>query len=206
MVAIAFARDRDRRSFLKGAALAGLALGAGGALVRRQDAANAQSDPSTTIDLMNFGITVESLLGACYATILAAGVLTDRDREVLEPALAHQEGYSDGLRGVIERYGGTPIEEPDYHFDEAEYATREGALTLAWKLEEMTVKGWQGQIPSVTDPALIPLTRPIAIGKPAHAAAIAMLLEDAGQPFPGAIEPMISLQDVLRVMEEYRGG
>lgn len=207
MVAIVFGRDIDRRSFIRGAAVAGLAAGAGGALLRHQDrVADAQSSASTTIDLMNFAITVESMLGACYMTILDAGVLTDADLAVLRPALEHQQGYCDGLREVIKGFGGIPVEEPDYHFEDSEYATREAALQLAWELEEMTVRGWQGQIPTVTDPALIPLVRPIAIGKPAHAAALAMLLGDAGQPFPAAIEPMITLPEALSAMEEYRGG
>lgn len=205
MVAIAFKRDIDRRSFLRGAAAAGLALGAGGALLRHQDpAADAQSDASTTIDLMNFAITAEAMLGAYYMELLESGVLTERDIEVLQPALEHQQGYCDGLRAVIQRFGGTPVEEPAYHFEDHE--TREAALHLAWELENTTVCGWQGQIPTITDPALIPLTRPMAIGKPAHAAAIAMLLGDVGQPFPGAIEPAITLQEALTVMEEYRGG
>ncbi len=204
-MSVLFKREADRRSVLRGAALLGVA-GAAGALGARglQSAANAQPS-DTTIDLLNLAITVESLIGACYGWVLNQEFLTDRDREVLQPAAAHQEIYCDNIRNFIRESGGTPVEEPEYHAPDPIRASREESLRTMWQLEETMIQGWQGQIPTATDAAIVPATRPMVMHKGCHAAALAMLLEDAGQPFPAAIEPTITLPDVLSAIESFRG-
>jgi Ferritin-like domain len=205
MVTIAFANETDRRSFLRGAALVGLAGFAGAAVLQRRDAPAIAQSSDVDVDLMNLGITFESLLSACYERLLATDMLTERDRAVLTPAAAHQSGYRDVLRAGIERYGGTAVEEPQFHFDDSDFATREAGLGKILELENMVLQGWQGQMRSPAEPTIVHVLRPIALAKPTHAAAIAVLLQGSAQPFPAAIEPALTLPEALEAVEEYRG-
>jgi ferritin-like protein len=202
---VLFKREIDRRSVLRGAAVLGL-VGATGAVAGRglRSSAVAQSS-DTTIDLLNLAFTVESLVVACSRWALNQEFLTDRDRQVLEPAQAHQQMYCDTIREAIAKFGGTPIDEPEYHATDAIRESRDACLRTMWELQETTIKAWQGQIPLATDAALVPLLRPMVMHKGCHAAALGMLIEGVGQAFPGAIEPTIPLPEALQAMEDFRG-
>lgn len=200
---IVFRRELDRRSVLRGAAALGLAGAVAGAY-RWRDEAWAQA-PDTTADLMNFARTMEGLLYKAYEYALDDEYMTPRDDELLRPIMQHEMAYVEQFGQLAERAGGQAVELPTYNFSEDEMGDRVGCLRTLSSIEELSLKSWHGQIPTVRDPQLIPQTRPILMAKARHAAVVAMLLEDEGVPFPAPIQQGIVLEEALDGMSQYRG-
>jgi hypothetical protein len=197
-----FRRELDRRSVLRGAAALGLAGAVSGAYRWRAEA-GAQAD--TTADLMNFARTMEGLLCKAYEHVLDEGNMTPRDDELLRPIMQHEMGYVEQFGQLVRKAGGSPVELPMYNFSEEEMVDRAGCLRTLSSLEELSLKGWHGQIPNVTDPTLTKVMRPVLMAKARHAAVVAMLMEDEGKPFPAPIEGSIMLEEALDGMAQYRG-
>jgi hypothetical protein len=202
---VMFRREVDRRSVLRGAALAGLAgaLGLVGAQrLRTQAVAQTQN---TTVDLLNLAITIEALLAHCYGKIFDYDLIEGREREILQPIEQHHQRYIEMFRQVVTSRGGTPVEIPAFHVPQENYASREAGLRMVWQTEETALRGWQGMLSTVNDPEIVPLLRPVKLAMPAHATVLAILLGGDAQPFPGAIEPGAGLQETLAAIEEFRG-
>jgi len=200
---IVFRRELDRRSVLRGAAALGLAGAVAGAYRWRTEAW--AQEPDTTADLMNFARTVEGLLCKAYEYALEKEYMTPRDDELLRPIMEHEVAYVELFAQLVEQAGGRAVELPAYNFTEAEMDDRMSCLRTLSSLEELSIKGWHGQIPTARDPRLVPQARPIVMAKARHAAVVAMLLEDEGTPFPAAIEQSITLEEVLDGISQYRG-
>lgn len=201
---IVFRRELDRRSVLRGAAALGLAGAVAGAY-RWRGEAWAQA-PDTTADLMNFARTMEGLLCKAYEYALDdAGYMTPRDDELLRPIMQHEVAYVEQFGQLAEKAGGSAVELPTYNFSADEMGDRVACLRTLSSIEELSLKSWHGQIPTVRDPQLIPHTRPILMAKARHAVVVAMLLEDEGTPFPAPIQQGIMLEEALDGMSQYRG-
>lgn len=193
----------DRRTVVGAAGV----IAATGALAgwRLTTPAHAQGDPSALIDLLQFGIICECFVKATLEQALGGPYLNDQDRQFLGPIVKHEEAFANAFRDIIRQAGGTPVEDPDFHFAPEEWVDRETSLRTLSKVVELSVQAWQGQIPTVSNPEVIPRTRPMAMVKARHAAAVALLLGDQGKPLPAAIEPTITLQQFLDAAAPYRG-
>lgn len=195
----------DRREFLTAAAVAGaagLALAtAGGAI----PAARAQDESAAAaVDLLNVGILLEGLLCDAHQQVLDAGVLSERDRELLVPVLAYELDYLQELSVAVRERGGAPASKPSFRFPPEDLGLRAAALSLLSRLEEGVLRTWHGQLVTVRDPDLLRRLRPMIMAKARHAAVVSMLQEDEGVPFPAAVEGTGSLGEFLEEIRTYR--
>lgn len=205
-VDVAFERESDRRSVLRGAALLGL-LGAAGAVgYRRWEDGQAHAQPpGTIIDIMNIAVTTEALVGQAYGWVLNQDYLTDQDRAVLEAAGSHQMAYCDTYREVIRSFGGEPIEDPTFFATPAIAESRESGLGELLRLEDLMIRTWQGQMGTITNTEVIATMRPILMNKGAHAGALSVLVGTV-PAVAAAIEQPLVLEETLRTIEEFRKG
>jgi hypothetical protein len=190
----------DRRTLLQGAAAAA-AVGAIGATLATRSSAVAQLTGGDS-DLYQFGIIAESMLEAAYRKALDGPLLSDQDKRLLTPVVAHQEAYAEAFRNLVRQTGGTPIEDPVFEFPDAN--TREECLALISELEELDARTWVGLIGDVPRPELITATRGMLMGKVRHAAVVGFLQGDQGKPTPEAIMTPNNLQSFLDTISKYR--
>lgn len=192
-----------RRRLLTGAVTAGSAVALAGLWRTMTDrVAGAQTD--ATLDLLNLGLTGEFLLCSAYEEALEYDALAESDIPLITAMLEQTESNVQLFTAAVERAGGEPIERPGFTYPEGAERDREACLGMLIELENVSIAGWQGVSPTVADPELVELARPMAMGKGRRAGALAFML-DGGNPFPAAIEQGRPLAEVLSAIEQYRG-
>ena len=189
---------------LGGGALA-LAI-AGGPVVGRTRSALAQSEVSDFEDVLavfNYALTLEHLENAFYRDGLAeldaaafeAVGYDAQVREYLVMIGEHEQAHVDVITQTISEAGGTPVEEAQYDFG---YDDAGGFMAVAQALENTGVQAYTGAAPFIDDDAL--LTAALTIhGVEARHAAYLNEITGAAPPFPDALEPGLSREEVLAI-------
>lgn len=193
----------SRRRLLTGAVTAGSAAALAG-LWRTTTERVAQAQVSTTLDLLNLGLTGEFLLCSAYEEALEYDALIPADVPLVTVMLEQTERNVGLFQAAIEQAGGEPIERPGFTYPEEAESDRAVCLQMLIELENITIAGWQGASPMVQEPEVVQLARPMAMSKGRRAGALAYML-DGGNPFPAAIEEGRPLPEVLAAIERYRG-
>ena len=162
------------------------------------------------IDVLNYALTLEHLEATFYREALAmfdasayealgfqAGV---RDRIAL---IADQEAeHVAFLTAGIQQAGGTPVAEGQYNFG---YTDLAGFLQLAATIEGVGVSAYQGAAPYLIDNDDL-LTAALTIhGVEARHAAYLNLIEGIS-PFPDAINPTLSYDEVIALVTPFLAG
>jgi len=161
------------------------------------------SDFTDDIDIFNYALTLEHLENAFYrdgleqfdeAAFKEAGY--DRDvRDYLELIAKHESDHVDAITAAIEGAGGEPVEEAEYDFG---YADVDGFLAVAQALETTGTQAYTGAAPYIADKAL--LTAALTIhGIEARHAAYLNEITGADVPFPAALEPGLTRDEVLAI-------
>ena len=199
-----FSTGIQRRNFLKYAGMVGVGAGfvvgggiltapAAGAATRSSAAALAID--SSDIDILNYALTLEYLEADFYAMGLQAGLLTDRDLELVTPIGDHENQHVTAVTGALTAFGGTPVAKPKITYPAGTFDSRDKFLANASMFEELGVTAYHGQVPLIKDPDVLASAASIAGVESRHAAVIASLI--AGNPFPNPIEKNASMADIL---------
>ena len=202
----------SRRGLLRNAAVAGGGLAAMGTLgfASAQDSTPAaDATPSgdspfeTDADVLNFALTLEHLESAFYRDGLAeigeAGI-TDLGFQVsvfenLTVIAEHEAAHVETLTGVVTDLGGTPVEEAEYDFG---YTDAAGFLAVAQALEDTGVGAYNGAAQYlIENDDLLTAALTIHAVEARHASYLALLNEVS--PFPDAVNPFLTVDEVLKI-------
>ena len=193
-----FSTGIQRRSFLKYAGLVGVgtsfAIG-GGLLTAPAAFGSSAAIDSSDLDILNYALTLEYLESDFYAMGLQAGLLSDRELELVTPIGDHEKEHVTAVTGAVTAFGGTPVAKPKITYPAGTFDSRESFLKNASMFEELGVTAYHGQVPLIKDPDVLASAASIAGVESRHAAVIATLI--AGNPFPNPIEKNASMTDIL---------
>ena len=200
-----FSTGIQRRNFLKYAGLVGVGAGfvIGGGVLTAPAAfgstARAAAYEGTDLDILNYALTLEYLESDFYATGLQAGLLSDRELELVTPIGDHEKEHVTAVTAAVMAFGGTPVAKPKITYPAGTFASRESFLTTASMFEELGVTAYHGQVPLIKDADVLSSAAAIAGVESRHAAVVASLI--AGNPFPNAIEANASMETVLAAVK-----
>jgi len=204
----AMAQTASRRSTLRGAAVAGGALLAGGMGVRSATAQDGtpevggdESPFENEVDVLNYALTLELLENAFYRDSLAT--FGDQDfinggfqvdvRNFIAEIGAHEAAHVETLTSVITDLGGTPVEEATYDYGYDDFA---GFLATAAVLENTGVSAYTGAAQYLIENDEL-LTAALTIhGVEARHAAYLNIL-NGEDPFPEDFDPPLTPDEVL---------
>lgn len=206
-----FSTGLQRRSFLKYAGLvgvgAGLVVGGGvfgggvaAAATPGRRSAAAAIDMSD-LDILNYALTLEYLEADFYATGLAAGLLTDRELELVTPIGDHEKQHVAAVTDAVNAFGGTPATKPKITYPAGVFDSRDSFLKNASVFEELGVTAYHGQVPLIKDADVLSSAASIAGVESRHAAVVAALI--GGNPFPNPIEANASMDQVLATVKPF---
>jgi hypothetical protein len=193
-----FSSGLQRRSFLKMAGVVGVGAGfvAGGLLgAPAAGAASAAAIDASDLDILNYALTLEYLESDFYAQGLQAGLLSDRELELVTPIGDHERQHVAAVTEAVTAFGGTPVAKPTITYPAGTFDSRVSFLTTASQFEELGVTAYHGQVPLIKDADVLLSAASIAGVESRHAAVIASLL--GGNPFPNPIEKNASMDQVL---------
>lgn len=221
---IKFANAVDRRRFLKYAgmvgvgsslALVGTACGSkkdsgtgGGATDPTSDptsepSPSASADAAATADLgiLNYALTLEYLEADFYKQGLAGNILTGREKELIDPILAHEQAHVDALTATVKKVGGTPAALPTFQYPNGTFTNKASFLKTASVFEELGVNAYHGQVTLIQSPEILGAAASIAGVESRHAAIIATLTR--GKPFPAPVETTKTMDEVLAAVKPF---
>ena len=162
-----------------------------------------QSNFADDLDVFNYALTLEHLENAFYRDGLeqfdeAAFEEAGFDapvREYLALIGQHEQDHVDAITAAIEGAGGEPVAEGEYDFGYADVA---GFLGVAQALETTGTQAYTGAAPYIESKDL--LTAALTIhGVEARHAAYLNTVTGADVPFPGALEPGLTRDQVLAI-------
>jgi hypothetical protein len=152
------------------------------------------------LDVFNYALTLEHLENAFYrdgleqfdADAFEEAGFDAEVRENLELIGQHEQDHVEAIVAAIEAAGGEPVAEAAYDFGYADVA---GFLAVAQALETTGTQAYTGAAP---DKRL--LTAALTIhGVEARHAAYLNEITGADVPFPGALEPGLTRDEVLAI-------
>ncbi|MGS0688577.1 ferritin-like domain-containing protein [Nakamurella sp. GG22] len=197
-----FSTGIQRRSFLKYAGLVGVgtgfALGGGFLMAPAAGAATAGIDMSD-VDILNYALTLEYLEADFYSQGLQAGLLTDRELELVTPIGDHEKEHVTAVTAAVKAFGGTPATKPKITYPAGTFDSRDKFLANASMFEELGITAYHGQVPLIKDPDVLASAASIAGVESRHAAVIASII--GGKPFPNPIEKSASMADILAAVK-----
>lgn len=216
---IQFGNEKDRRSFLKHAALVGvgstLAIALPVSDVFAQESPSPSPSPSGTpasnggsqfgdgdVGILNYALTLEYLESEFYKKGLAANILGD-DAKYVAPIAAHEAAHVAALTATLNKLGATPVAKPSFVFPDGTFTDKATFLTTAVTFEETGVKAYHGQVTLVKDPAILGAAASIAGVESRHAAVLNYLAQTP--PVPNAIEQHATMDEILAAVAPFLG-
>lgn len=194
----------NRRSLLRTAASVG-AVAAVGTVWRTSANGSANAQGDLRVELLNLGLQSEYLVCSSYQEALEYEALNERDREVVGAMLDETVSVIERFRAAVEEFGGQPLEKTGMTFPEHAEGDREACLTVLLEIQNLTMQGWHGAAPMVTDPAVVTLAQQLGLTKSRQAGAISFLLGEAANAFPWTMVTGRPLAEVLQELQPYRG-
>ena len=225
---IQFGNEKDRRSFLKYAAMVGVGGTLAAALpvsnVFAQESPSPAPSPSDTsaspspsgtpasssnqfgegdIGILNYALTLEYLESEFYQKGLDANILGD-DGKYVTPIAAHEAAHVAALTATINKLGATPVAKPTFVFPPTTFTDKATFLTTAVTFEETGVKAYHGQVTLIKDAAILGAAASIAGVESRHAAVLNYLAQTP--PVPNAIEQHATMDEILAAVTPFLGG
>jgi hypothetical protein len=201
-----FSSGLQRREFLRLAGIVGVGAGfvaggvlaapaAGAATAAGSRAAALAAVEMSDLDILNYALTLEYLEADFYAMGLQAGLLTDRELELVTPIGDHEQQHVAAVTAALTAFGGTPVAKPRITYPDGTFASRDSFLQTAAQFEELGVTAYHGQVPLIKDADVLASAASIAGVESRHAAVVAALLQ--GDPFPAPVEKAATEDQVL---------
>ncbi|MGH3321916.1 MAG: ferritin-like domain-containing protein [Streptosporangiaceae bacterium] len=208
---VGFARETDRREFLRWAGLVGVGATfvAGGGLASARSAAAAVSEAAPAfgkgdVGILNYALTLEYLEATFYAKGLDAGLLKGRDLELVKPIRSHERQHVQAVKQAVTKLGGTPVDKPKLSFPKGTFGSADKFLATAVQFEELGVVAYHGQITHIQHGKVLAAAASIAGVESRHAAILEHLT--GGKPFPAPIEDHKPMSYVLKKVKPFISG
>jgi hypothetical protein len=194
-----FAEPHTRRNFLKGLAAASVGAAVGSTVLSRK--ASAQSGD---IEIANFALTLELLEGTFYQKALDADVLSDGSVPTVTALRDHEFAHADALTALIEQFGGTPAEAPEFTFPSDAFSSEASILELAATFEPVGVGAYTGAAPLIKSPDVLAAAASIEVVEGDHVVAINHLL-GVVPPANTAFAEALTMDQVLAAVAPFLG-
>ncbi|MHB8688179.1 MAG: ferritin-like domain-containing protein [Candidatus Dormibacteraceae bacterium] len=220
---IQFAHEKDRRAFLKYAALVGVGGSLAGALPISNVFADASPTPTPSgspstaaggtasgtsqfgagdIGILNYALTLEYLESEFYQKGLAANILGD-DAKYVTPVAAHEAAHVAAITATLTKLGATPATKPTFVFPPTTFTDKATFLKTAVTFEETGVKAYQGQVTLIKDGAILGAAASIAGVESRHAAVLNYLAQTP--PVPNPVEQHATADETLAAVKPFLG-
>lgn len=196
----------DRRSFMKGSALA--IPGAVGLQMLTTRFAFAQSsDFADDVDVLNYALTLEFLESEFYRQGNAANLLSGKEAEYTKTIGADEDAHVAAISDTIKKIGGTPVEAPGVDFGDA-FSSRDAFLNTAHTFENLGVGAYLGAAGFIQNKDILQAAAGIFGVEARHAAVIGNMLnlEPEGGVYMGSTETGIAKADVLAAATPFLAG
>ncbi|PSQ25188.1 hypothetical protein BRD01_02320 [Halobacteriales archaeon QS_8_65_32] len=176
-----------------------------------EDGSEALSD----VDVLNFALTLEHLEAAYYDEFLseyseseierseAARVFADPGSrfstyQKIQQVRDHERAHVETLTATIEDLGGTPVEPAEHDFP---YETIDEFVSLSATIEAVGVSAYAGAAPLIENDDVLAAALSIHSVEARHTAYFRVL--DTNTPFPNAIDPTRTMEEVLDVASQF---
>ena len=176
-----------------------------------EDGSEAVSD----VDVLNFSLTPEHLEAAYYDEFLseyseseierseAARVFADPGSrfstyQKIQQVRDHERAHVETLTATIEDLGGTPVEPAEHDFP---YETIDEFVSLSATIEAVGVSAYAGAAPLIENDDVLAAALSIHSVEARHTAYFRVL--DTNTPFPNAIDPTRTMEEVLDVASQF---
>ncbi|MBA2694003.1 MAG: ferritin-like domain-containing protein [Rubrobacter sp.] len=199
----AFAKPRTRRDFFKTLAVAGIGAAAGGAMLARPASAQL-GEINDDIDIANFALTLEFLETEYYSLALDTGLLSGSALSFISMVRDNEAAHAEALIGLIQQFGGTPVEAPEFTFPDEALASQQGILEFTGVLEPTGRSAYLGAAPLIQDPSVLAAAGSIAGVEAEQTVGVRNLLgfvPPTTTPFPEAL----SVDEVLAAVAPFLG-
>ena len=213
---IHFDDPRDRRSFLRYAAIIGVggtlaaACGTGGTSGGSSTSTSTSASASTSsqfgegdLGILNYALTLEHLEAEFYAKGTAAGILGP-EAAFINPIAQHEAAHVQALTQTIQKMGGTPAKKPTFNFPAGTFSDKSKFLSTAMTFEETGVKAYHGQVTKIKDKNVLGAAASIAGVESRHAAVIHDILGQKQVPSP--VEANAPMSDILTAIKPFLAG
>ena len=167
----------------------------------------APGDFTSDVDVLNYALTLEYLEAAFYQQGNAAGLVGDREKDLLGKIQGDEEFHVTALTDTIKKIGGTPVDKPAVSFGGA-FASRDSYLNTSVTFENVGVGAYLGAAGFIKDKSILQAAAGIFGVEARHAAIVANLLGLPGEGgvYKGAFETPIAKADVLAAVTPFLTG
>jgi rubrerythrin len=156
----------------------------------------------TDVDILQFALTLEHLEAAMYTEMLAANILTGKERTYFTAfgaaEAAHVVGLTDGLTAA----GVEPVAALEsYNFPA--FTSRQAILDFAKVAEDLGVGAYQGAAAAIANKDYLAVAGSIVQVEARHAAIVNILLGQ--KPVPAAVTSSLTVDEVLAAVNPILG-
>lgn len=156
----------------------------------------------TDVDILQFALTLEHLESAMYSEMLAANILTGKEKTYFTAFGASEAAHVDALINVLNAVGETPVEALDaYNFPA--FSSRKAILDFAKVAEDLGVGAYQGAAAAITGKDILLAAGSIVQVEARHAAIVNILLGQ--KPVPAAVTSSLTVEEVLAAVNPILG-
>lgn len=197
-------QPRSRRDFLKALAAVGTGVAVGSAAFSQKAFGQVPQELNNDIDIANFALALEFLEAEFYQKAVNSGVLSGEALSYVAATGDHENQHVDAIIGLINQFGGTPIEKPQFTFPSGTFASQSSILELAATFEPVGVGAYLGALPLIESPDVVAAAASIEVIEGEHVVAINDLLgvvPPAQTPFPESL----SQAEVLEAVAPFLG-
>ena len=156
-----FAKPRTRGDFFKVLAAAGIGAAAGGMMMNRPASAQL-GEINDDIDIANFALTLEFLEVDFYTLAVDSGLPSGTALTTISQILENEAAHRDALIGLIQEFGGTPVDAPVFNFPDEALASQQGIIEFTNVLEPTGRGAYLGAGPLIEDPNVLAAAGSIA--------------------------------------------
>ena len=179
----------SRRKFVRGT-LAGGSL----ALATASGLGHAFAQQLTDVDILQLALTLEHLEANMYAGMLAANILTGKEKSYFESFGGHETAHVQALTATLTKLGATPVQaNATYNFPA--FNSREAILNFAKTAEDIGVGAYQGAAAAITNKDILAAAGSIVQVEARHAAIVNLLL-GINPPVPQPTTGSLTIDEV----------
>ena len=156
----------------------------------------------TDVDILQFALTLEHLEAAMYTEMLAANILTGKEKTYFTAFGAAEAAHVAALTDGLSAAGAEPVEAlASYNFPA--FSSRKAILDFAKVAEDLGVGAYQGAAAAITNKAYLAVAGSIVQVEARHAAIVNILLGQ--KPAPAAVTSSLTVEEVLAAVNPILG-
>lgn len=164
--------------------------------------AKAMLQDLSDVDILQFALTLEHLEARMYKDMLAANILTGKEKSYFETFGSQEATHVDALMKGLSAAGATPVAaQASYNFPA--FTDRGDILNFAKVAEDTGVGAYQGAAALIDNKAYVAVAGSIVQVEARHATIVNILI--GGKPVPDAFTASLTVAQVLEIVNPVLG-